>query len=226
LRRFIVYTLGVLLAGGCGEVDPVEISQEEFFSLSVGDYFIYEIEEIQYSAFNPPVSLEYELRVDVVDSFINSEESTSFVISRSIRPNENDPWIYEDTWSTYFNGQVSIVNEGNIAYAKLQLPLAVGSSWDGNKFNILPEDLYRIESLNEPFSVSPEVTFENCAVINQSDERNLLFIDERVEVYAFNIGLVYKESNVVEFNTSGGLPGTQIIGGYYWKQVLLEYGQE
>lgn len=197
---------------------------DDFFPLTVGMYQVYDVQEIKYSAFTSPEQSNYQLRQEIVDFFTNGEGSTTYVIHRSTRQQETEDWTYLNTWSAYRSGHYVVVQEENVKFVKLIAPMQVDAYWNGNLFNTLGEDDYRIESIGKTFSLLQDVSFDNTVVVNQNDERTLLFEDERKEVYAFGVGLAFKESNVIQFSTSGGLPGTDIIGGYYWKQVLTEYG--
>jgi hypothetical protein len=199
---------------------------DDYFPLTVGMYQVYDVQEITYSAFAPPQARTYQLRQEIVDFFTNGEGNTTYVMHRSTRQQQTDNWTYVNTWSAYRSAQYRVVQEENVKLVKLIAPMQVGNKWNGNIFNTLGDDEYRVESMGKAFHGNTDISFDNTVVVNQSDERTLLFQDERKEVYAFGIGLAYKESNVIQFSTSGGLPGTDIIGGYYAKQVLREYGKQ
>ena len=201
------------------------LRQADYFPLSIGHYWIYEIDEIRYSEFNPPEVFHYELKSEIVDSFINGEGIETYVIYRSTRNSSLESWAYKQTWTAYSTEQYSVENEANVSFIKLLFPLVKNSAWNGNKLNSLGEEIYQVENIVDEYFVDGNTTFAKSVVINQNDENSLLFSDERSEVYSFKIGLVYKESRVVEFNVINGVPTSQIIGGYYWKQVLKEYVQ-
>lgn len=225
IRIRFCWVVVVMMLVSCSEDEADRTNAEEYFPMVVGMYQVYDIQEIQYSAFSPPVLSTYQLQQEIIDSFKNGEGGITYVIHRSIRQQATDDWNYLNTWSMYRSDQFSVVQEENIKFVKLIDPLQVNNQWNGNLFNSLGEDSYRIESIGKVFSDDQGSVFENTVVVNQSDERNLLFQDERIEVYASGVGLVFKESNVIQFSTSGGLPGVEIIGGYYWKQVLTAYGK-
>jgi len=226
VKRFLFLAMALAaLNTSCSDDQLYFPSTEEYYPLSVGVYQVYDVEEIRYSAFAPPEVNNYQLRHEIVDFFENGEGAKSYVIHRSTRQVDETNWTYLNTWSAYINGQYVVVQEENVKLVKLIAPMQVNNRWNGNKFNAFGEDLYTFKSIGNKFTVDQNRAFENTVVVNQSDERTLLFVDERKEVYGYGVGLAFKESTVIQFTTSGGLPGTQIIGGFYWKQILMEYGE-
>jgi hypothetical protein len=226
VRRFLTYLTGFLLLQlGCREDDVVVFSPAEYFPLMVGFYQVYSIEHVVYSAFNPPLASTYEMRSEIVDAMANAEGGTTYIIHRFVRPTADDPWEYETTWSARTDGQYAIVHEENVPYVKMVFPIRVNSRWNGNRFNTLGDDEYILEQAGVTYTAGPGLTFNNSILVNQSDESNLVNKDERLEVYSVNRGLVFKESKVWSYNCTGGNCTDQIIGGYYWKQVLTSYGE-
>lgn len=225
MKRFILFlSASVILGFSQCTRDTLSVDeQEKYFPLQVGLFWTYTIDEIRYSPVHPPESLSYQLKYEIIESFINGEGVEAFVIYVSTRQTSSLPWIYQKTLSAYMKPQYAVVTEPNGSFIKLQYPLRAKSTWDGNKLNVLDTDQYTIEGVDVDF-VTGDSNFSKCVVVNQSDEQSLLFKDIRKEVYSWNVGLVFKESTVVEFNTSNGLPGTEIVGGFYWKQVLLDHG--
>jgi len=228
LKQFITYLLaGLVVLSGCGEGEPAkQINGEEYFPLRTGFYQIYSIEENVYTELNPPDSFVYELKTEVVDSFANQEGNFTYVIYRSTRPAENDPWEFQEVWSARVNISQVVLSEGNTAYIRIALPAFRNKEWNGNALNALQEDSYLIESAGGSYLLDPDLEFSDVLVINQEDELNELKRDQREEVYARNAGLIYKKSIVLNYCDDVQCFGQQIIkdGVEYW-QVLKEYGQ-
>lgn len=197
-----------------------------FFPMQVGFYQEYEVDEIIYTAFNPPESLSYQLRVEITDKFENQAGGTTYVLYRSTRETDADPWQYAETWSVRVTNQFALVAEGNTTYARLGFPLRVNGSWNGNLFNDEGEDIYTLEQYGGSFDAGNGITFSDVVVINQNRESNLVFKDDRVEVYSFEKGLVFSEYSVWQYNCAGGMCSNQIINGRYKKMVLTDYGVE
>lgn len=208
----------------CHDGENLRARDEEYFPLQVGSFQVYAVEEIRYTAFNPPESLAYDLKVEIVDSFTNTEGGVTYIQHRSTRMNEEGPWVFNETWSVRRTSQFAVATEGNTSYVKLIFPLQRGAKWNGNLFNGLSVDEYTLQSKGEVFTAGNGLTFTQAVVVNQNNESNLVFKDERIEVYSPGLGLVFKESKVWSYNCSGGICTGQINSGKYLKQVLKEHG--
>ena len=219
--------LVVVALYGCGDNEPInKASDLEYFPLQTGFYQIYSIDETIYTELDPPQEFSYELKTEVVDSFANLEGGITYVLYRSTRTTENDPWVFKEAWSAKTNAQYIVLMEGNVSYIRIALPAFKDKDWNGNALNSLGEDIYRIESKGKSYSLSGALEFQDALVVDQENEVNSLFRDEREEVYARNVGLVYKKSIVLNYCDEVPCFGQQIISeGVDYLQVLKEYGQ-
>jgi hypothetical protein len=212
---------------GCGDEESIyQNSDLEYFPLQTGFYQIYTIEETIYTELDPPQEFSYELKTEVVDSFANLEGGITYVLYRSTRATGNDPWVFQEAWSARTNAQQIVLNEGNVSYIRIALPAFKNKEWNGNALNSLAEDIYLMESIGKSYPLNSALEFEDALVVNQENEVNNLFRDEREEVYARNAGLIYKKSIVLNYCDEVPCFGQQIItDGVEYLQVLKEYGQ-
>lgn len=226
MKRIASYLLILVWSSwGCTS-DEIRLNDVAFFPLQIGFYQVYDVDEISYTAFNPPESLTYELRVEVTDAFENQKGELTYVLYRSTRHSDNEDWTYQETWSVRITNQFALVAEGNTTYAKLVFPMRVNMSWNGNLFNDEGEDLYTLEQYGGNFDAGNGVMFSDVVVVNQNRESNLVFKDDRLEVYSVDKGLVFSEYQVWEYNCSSGTCTSQINNGTYRKMVLTDYGVE
>lgn len=226
MKHFAKYLLVVLIGFlSCSDEERAR-PDTEYFPLEIGLYRIYSVEENIYSELNPPVLNEYELKTEIVDSFENQEGGITFVIHRSTRDSENDPWDFQETWSARMNSYQAIENEGNVSFVRIVFPASKNKVWDGNILNTLEEDDYVIELSGSKSTLETGVELNDVVLINQEERLNALVRDEREEIYARGIGLAYKKSVVLNYCDDSGCFGQEIIkdGIEYW-QVLKEYGK-
>ena len=223
--RYLLIGLVVLI--GCSESEPeMQGNDAEYFPLQTGFFQIYSVDETIYTELNPPESFEYELKTEVVDSFANLEGGYTFVIHRSTREAEDDPWQFLDAWSARTNAYQAVLMEGNISYVRIAFPVFKNKEWNGNVLNSLETDSYRIESVGEPYELNTGLEFSDVVAIKQEDELDELKRDQREEVYARNVGLVYKKSIVLNYCDEASCFGQQEINdGVEYVQVLKQYGQ-
>jgi hypothetical protein len=235
LKLFLKYFVSMIavpgmliLAIGCDgdEYTAPEIGLE-YFPMQTGAYQIYSVEKTEYSETNDPVTEEYEMRVEVVDSFPSTVDELTYVIHRSTRNNPNEDWTALDTWSVRGNDREVVVNEGNVPYVKLIFPVREGSKWNGNKYNTQPLDEYELTDLKSSFETMEGTTFDNTlTVVHENDDDIIVFRDQRKEVYALDVGLVYREIVQIHYCVDDFCHGQQIIeNGIEYRQTLKAYGK-
>jgi hypothetical protein len=224
LANYLLVFLTLMVACDSPEVKPVDIGLN-YFPLQTGSYQIYTVEEILYSEIKATETLLYQLKVEAVDSFPNLDATYTYVFNRSKRDSETEPWRNLDTWSVRSSDRELVVNEGNVPYVKLIFPLKKELVWNGNKYNTLPKDDYMLATLDEPF-VTSGMTFDQTLQVIQEDNQDFIVAqDKRTEVYARNVGLIYKETTQLKYCTKDNCTGQQIIeSGVIYKQAIIQYG--
>lgn len=197
-----------------------------YFPLKKGLYHIYAVNEVRYSSSPDPEALNYEIMTEVVDSFPSAQGNYIFVIQRKRRTAGTDPWELLDTWSARKDKSEVIVSEGNIPFVKVRFPLRDDMRWNGNAFNSLGEDEYELKDIHQPMALNG-MTFEKTMTVEQ--ERNediIVYKDERIEVYALDVGLVYKEITQLNYCTDDNCLGQQRVEyGIEMKMVIKQYGK-
>ncbi len=226
----------LLLVLGCS-TNENKLSDAAYFPLKVGSTWIYDVEEntiSRASCTDDGVTIsKYELRVVVADSFPNTENGFTYRINRSKRLKSTDEWTELDTWTSKLNGNKFVSNESNINFVKLVIPISDNVAWNGNQFNNklelngLNEDEYKATLVGQPYTNSSTLTFSKTISVVQNDQqKNLLYRDSRLEIYAFGVGLVYKESYLLNYFDKAELPcyGTnKTQKGTIYKQSLKEF---
>jgi hypothetical protein len=216
-----------LILSSCGgdEVEKATDNGAEYFPLQVGFYQIYDVHEIKYSEVTEPDTSDYQLLTEVVDSFPNTAGDYTYVIYRSSREDENSAWKFIETWSARKDSDQAVEVEGNTSYVKLQFPLAADKTWNGNMLNNGEEDTYTIKIYDAPFAAGG-MTFDKTLTIEQElNDDPIVYTDIRSEVYAREVGLVYKETTQLRYCQSENCAGNEVIdSGLILKQQIIEYG--
>ncbi len=222
---FILSTI-VLLSCDNTTVDPASVDRgEAFFPLETQTFREYQVEEIQYQFSGEIIELQYNLREEVVESFLSAQDST-YVIYRYTRNSSDDEWEFLNTWQARQNGFNAIIFEENIPFIKMAFPIETGKFWDGNALNTSDEDRYEMDSLYFSY-ISPTEQFDSTLTVIQNDNQDFIVeLDRRFEVYAFDIGLVYREEINFQYCTNDSCLGQQIIEeGREFRQTLTSYGK-
>lgn len=213
---------------GCESDDAIPPDAgARYFPIGRGVYQIYTVEEVHYAGAASPLKLTYELLTEVVDSFPSAGGTYTYVIHRSKRVMNSEDWQLLDTWSVRRDGNSIILSEGNTAYVKLRFPLKEGNTWNGNAFNSLGEDQYTLRHVRQPFQAN-DFSFSSTVTVEQEfNEDRIVFRDERKEVYAEDVGLVYREIVQLDYCTDDACLGQQKVDeGIEMKMTIIGYGKK
>jgi hypothetical protein len=234
VKGYVIVILWLLMAS-CKQDEPLPKTDSNYFPLKVGSQWIYKVEETTISIAScndvgTSIS-NYEARMVVTDSFPNTDKSITYTLQHSVKLTTN--WIPSETWTATVVDNKVIVNEGNIKYVKLAFPISDGLIWNGNLYNNrvelngLNEDEYKMTLAGKPYTNPTGMSFDKSITVVQNDQQsNLLYRDSRLEVYAFNVGLVYKESYLLTYFSDSRLPcygQNKTQHGRILKQSLKEY---
>jgi hypothetical protein len=230
LKRIGDYLLigAVVLWVACSESESVKLPKsEEYFPMQVGRYWVYDVTQTAYSEVEPKMVISvFELKSEVIGAFENLNGGLTFVIHNSQRANAMQQWEYVDTWSARSDEFKAVITENDVPYIQLKFPLYKNKSWDGNELNTGDADEYVVESVGTIFTKSNNEPIDDCVVVNEESYIDFTYKDERKEIYARNIGLVFKKKIQLEYCVDTNCFGEQIIKrGEEWIQELKSYGQ-
>lgn len=206
-----------------------------YFPLKVDNYRIYDVSETTIVD-NISTKITYELREWVSDSVINSNNTVTYTITRQKRSSSAEAWQNFETWTSTLNSTKLIQNENDVQFVKLMFPPSLNLAWNGNEFNSLENNgnLFN-DSKSETYIISAKAVrlslttgfdaVNTITVTQNSYDDPITGKDVRLEVYAQNVGLVYKEVTQLKYCTSGGCLGQKLVNsGKIITQSLKSYG--
>lgn len=208
------------------EVTIVKIKDHEYLPLQVGLFQIYSVTETTYTTGPIGVTRQYDLKMEIKDSLQTSSGAYSYVIYRSTRDAGASGWTYLDTWTATFSDKEAVVQEANVSYVKIMVPIELGRTWNGNLYNSQKADDYSITKAGESLTTSIAV-FPDVIEITQNNEVDTIVgNDIRFERYARGVGLIYRKQEVVTYCSVGTCIGKkQIQSGTILEQTIKEYGK-
>ena len=224
--RFIPVILVALLAFSCNETKDITTvsSVEDFYPVAIGQYRIYDVQEILYKAIGND-TMNYQLRETFFDS-IQSQDQVSFLIRRDRRDTPDDLWVADSVWVATFTDTFLSVTENNVPFVKLSFPVREGTEWNGNSLNTRSDITYYYQPVESPL-IDTVSTGDHIRLIIEDIPRNFVTHDERSEVYVRGIGLVQKDYITLNFCTADcGQELGEIEGGRVLMQNLIETGNE
>lgn len=229
---FLIYVVLLgLLVEACSSEEAeglLQLKDHEYMPLRKGLYHIYDVSETVYVNGPEGEVNRYQLKTSITDSVPGINGYYKYIITRNTRANAAEAWRPADTWSVTFNQREAIVQEGNISFVKLALPLAANRTWNGNLYNNLGEDTYSIGFFAQA-AAAGTFNFTDALEVIQSDEQDpIVGNDVRKEIYVRGVGLVKRSEQIITYcSNSAACIGKQIIeSGVVKEMVLTAYGQE
>jgi hypothetical protein len=215
-----------ILSCGKESVKPDEVNLESYFNLQPGKYNIYQLDSIVKATFNDTAFTEHSYQAkDLVDTIITDNLGRkSWRILRYLRPlnsNDDNAWTSSDTYFITATRENVEVVENNLRYLKLILPLNENTFWKGNThinttpggpLDYLDAWEYNYTNIDGPFTPL-ESSYDSTITVLEADQ-GAGFLDDNTplnvdqngyriyseEVYAKNIGLIYKYLNFWTFD--------------------------
>ena len=194
--KYIIFIFFVLAVISCENNNNTEIQKDlygkQFFPLKVGNALIYKITHINVDAPSEIYDTTIYYLKEIVESYyIDNESDTAYRIERYTSPDKNK-WTINQVWSAKLTTLTAEKVEGNQRFVKLRFPVAVNKQWDGNLFNNLDAKTFTISDINFNYSIDNQ-QFEDCILVLQDSSLSLVNKNYECEIYAKDIGLIYKE---------------------------------
>jgi hypothetical protein len=223
-----IFTLGLLLFVSCSKenTQPKAVFQgKEYFPLRQGDYIVYEITKINIDKPSNIYDTIVYLLKEIIDiPIIDNEEDTAYRVERYIFNPVYSNWEIQSVWQAKLSNNAAQKVEENLRFVKIHFPVHKKLQWDGNIYNELDPKTYKISDLNVPFQIN-QMSFDSCLFVLQDSSSSLIHKNYAVEIYAYKIGLVYKEETYINSQeVIFDVPIEQrITTGTIYKQKIIEY---
>ena len=196
-----------------------------YFPLEAGSFIVYSVDSIIHryedDLTNSPDSMidtfQYQVK-EVVDSdFIDGEGDVAWRISRYYRSNDTSEWSFTALWTAKVTSQSAQRVEENVRFVKLSFPIVLNKTWNGNYYNFFPEEDYSIEEANTPLNIG-NFDFDSSLSVLEADDFNLIHRIYKESKYAYGIGLISRERDIVNLTQFG-----EITNGIEFQQTIIDY---
>jgi hypothetical protein len=225
-----ICTLTVLLSlFACSKTDTTTTfkAAKTYVSAAKGKYIIYRLDSIVTASFGSRfVTKTYTVKDSVVDVFLDNQNRESFKIFRYVL-NPNNTWTSNNTFVlTPQDNSVEYV-ENNLRYTKLVSPVTNGKEWKGNSFinqspyyfnTLFPNWTYKYKDVDVAKSYGSLNFAKTVTVVQYDSAENRAFnsnvynfYDKGYEVYAENVGLIYKDVMSWEYQVFTSFSNCKLI---------------
>lgn len=216
--------MAVLLIIGCEDdfQDPVvDASDRQFFPVDPSLIRVYEVDEIRFEISGFDTSA-YFLREYVTDSFDHAGTMT-YRIRMDTASDPEGEWKNLRVTTARVSDERVIRREESTDRVKLVFPVKSSKTWNGNGYNTFPEQTYRYSSDVSTESTVEDLPGELVRVIISDVPKNIVNQDEQYEIYGKNVGLIEKNSIILNFCTVECDSANQILSGRSLSQRLIAY---
>lgn len=210
----------------------------DYFPLAVGKVFIYRLDSTITAPFGTSLLVKSYQAMDTIEStFADNKGRLSYRIFRFTRDTLGlQPWKFAATYyATPTSTTVEYV-DNNQRSVKLHLPVKDGYAWPGNSFinsfAYLDNWQYEYKNVDAKLTINNK-SYDNTISVLQIDETSpagafnaSLSFQEKVyskEIYAKNVGLVYKEFLYWMWQKPSAAAGAFQDNSYGVKMQLISY---
>ena len=199
----------------------------DFAPLATGQFVVYDVTEQRFLLTAPPATTTYQLKETTGPAYTTITGQPAYRLQRFRRADARAAWQPDSVWTARADARQLVRTENGTDFIKLTFPVANRNRWNGNGLNRLATNFYEISQVNKPFRVGGQ-TFAQTATVVQQNDSTLVSLDRRVEVYARQVGLIYKETSQLQFcsATPACVGKAQIDFGTRRFYQLNSYGTE
>lgn len=206
----------------------------DYVNTSIGSYVIYQVDSTVYNDFDASVRTNsVQFKEVVTEDFLDNLNRKAQRISRFERASDEDEWVESRSYYVVKEKSTFEKVEENLRFISFVFPPKVELSWKGNKY-IQPIDNnkylgdweYKFTSVNQPSTILGKLYSETATILLRDRETAIEKVFAK-EVYAKNVGLVYKEWWHLETQNISDKPWEEKAEkGYIVKMQAIEHGVE
>lgn len=226
MSRKWLFGLLILLAA-CKKDSPQEVDMGyAYYPAEVGSWITYQVDSVRHFASENTDTVRYQIRELLESAFTDDAGRPARRIERFYRNTDQESWSLKDVWMVVVTNRKVEKVEENVRFIRMTFPVKIGQYWDGNAKNTLDSWDYTYSEVGAAETVG-DTYFENTAVVEQEGAVNLIEQERGKEIYAHEIGLVYKE--LIEIKTDVNYMSNptpeNIQSGYEVYYTYLSHGQ-
>ncbi len=193
----------------------------DYFSSIVGMTRLYQVDSIYWGDFtNQHDTVSYQVKEVIPSTYFDNQNRETEKVERYLKNPLTGAWIIWKVWHANITNATAEMVEDNIRYLKFPMTPTLNATWNGNTYNNLNVQYYKITAINVVDTIGNKV-FPSTLKIIQNDDGNSDLTQRNYdeERYVKGIGLYFRMNEHFEkiFNTSS------IKSGYIYTETLLSY---
>ncbi len=202
------------------EKEEVEVVGNEYFPLKIGAIKIYQVDSFIHDPFADSTrTISREVKEEIVEQFLDNENDTAYRVEYSYYDKNQFKWRVFLSFSRKIKDNYIIEKLDNQKEVKLLTPISTYKtkgttySWNLNMYNNRDPENVKYSKVFYTHILDNK-PYENCVNVQLTKPTNNLIIRFREEVYAKNIGLIYKRIDQSDFLNSSNTDSLNRKSGY------------
>lgn len=167
----------------------------QYAPTDTGMWILYDVDSTYYSAVTIPPATNYKFQVlERIDStYLDNQGRPTQILQRFRRDSTNGAWYPGTTiWNSTLTLSAYERVEENIRYVKLGFPINLNTTWNGNAYNTIPEDIYGYDDIHVAYSIG-SFNFDSTLIVTRGQPPNAIERKNGQEIFANHVGMIYKE---------------------------------
>ena len=225
------------------QTDAFSLSSiNNYYPLQTGKRLTYRLDSTLYVSFGTVVKVDSYLAKDsIISTFQDNLGRTSYLVYRYLTDTlQQQPFAYSsDYYITPGNNRIEVTDANNLRYIKLAEPITASNTWQGNSYiDGSTEDIsylsgwqYQYQNIDMPFTSLAGPIDSTLTVLQVNAPSTIQPFDPNYyqsalyssEVYAKNIGLIYKEFTYWVWQPLGSITPGYTADSYGIRLNLIEH---
>ena len=234
-QRFlqIIFCFAIATLYSCDNTSTPPANPYDYYPLSIGQYAIYQVNEVIYSSGqNDSIVNSFQEKDEVISLTTDVMGNETYTIWRSSRINESGYWQKNKEYKVQRVPDKIIVDLNNETIVPMIFPIDLSLQWNAYLYFNLNDKDYRYgykskyQKIGEPLTIKDK-NFKNTVKVEERlDTTGLIKYNLAVKYYAEGVGLISeKEADFEYLQNNGELEGYKVIAsGKRKDRVIMDYG--
>ncbi len=213
--HFVVLTM--IFAGCRSKDEPLIETGTSLYPDEVGRELIYQVDSIRIDRFKSKTdTFQYFLRELLESKYQDNAGKTTNRIILYQSKSDTGPWEIRSVITSQKTAYELFRSEDNQNIMKLVFPVGIDRQWDRNKYNTQGSDYASYFNIYEPKKVG-NFSYDSTVGVLMEDDTNQISRRYRAEIWGKNIGLLYKQTDTVDYQPS------QYPYGILYRMTLISH---
>ena len=192
--------------------EELAVKGEEYFPVEIGNKHLYSIDTIVYDLFKQKIdTFSNIVQEEVVEKYVDLSGDTVYRIELSTYNQEKFKYVVFKSFERKIKGNYAMEKMENGTEVKMIFPISnyktKGSTytWNSNMFNGREPQIVKYTSVFTSYN-NGNKNYSNCVSIKLSKPQTGIINNIKEEVYAKNVGLIYRFTDSTDYLQNDTFP--------------------